>query len=65
MTTVASRTSNPTVELVDSSPLLGDPAALLERAAVDDYLFFRGLLRRTACSTSAGRSWGSSPTMAG
>src|SRR5947199_10840032 len=46
MTTVASRTSNPTVELRDSSPLLQDPRALLERAAVDGYLFFRGLLAR-------------------
>ena len=46
MTAVASRTSNPTVELRDSSALLGDPEALLERAAVDGYLFFRGLLQR-------------------
>jgi hypothetical protein len=50
MTAVASPSSrpasNPTVELVDSSPLLGDPQALVERAAVDGYLFFRGLLQR-------------------
>jgi Phytanoyl-CoA dioxygenase (PhyH) len=36
----------PTVELVDSSPLLGNPQALLDRAGVDGYLFFRGLLGR-------------------
>jgi phytanoyl-CoA dioxygenase PhyH len=36
----------PTVDLVDSTPLLGDPRALLDRAAVDGYLFFRGLLQR-------------------
>ncbi|MFC7624192.1 phytanoyl-CoA dioxygenase family protein [Microlunatus sp. GCM10028923] len=46
MTTSDIATANPTVELVDSSPLLGNPQALLERAAVDGYLFFRGLLDR-------------------
>lgn len=38
--------SNPTVKLVDSSPLLNDTAALTERAEQDGYLFFRGLLNR-------------------
>ncbi len=46
MSTSDIATANPTVELVDSSPLLGNPQALLERAAVDGYLFFRGLLDR-------------------
>lgn len=44
--TSTTTTANPTVELVDSTALLGDPAALLERAADDGYLFFRGLLDR-------------------
>ncbi|ACQ79196.1 Phytanoyl-CoA dioxygenase [Beutenbergia cavernae DSM 12333] len=44
MTTTSA--TNPTVELVDSSPLLGDPAALRERADEHGYLFFRGLLDR-------------------
>ncbi|GAA3618482.1 phytanoyl-CoA dioxygenase family protein [Microlunatus ginsengisoli] len=37
---------NPTVELVDSTPLLGRPDELLARAGTDGYLFFRGLLDR-------------------
>jgi hypothetical protein len=39
-------TENPTVELLDSTPLLSDPEALLARADELGYLFFRGLLRR-------------------
>lgn len=46
MTAVAMSSQIPTVDLVDSSGLLGDPTALLERASADGYLFFRGLLRR-------------------
>lgn len=46
MTTLAQTADAATVELVDSSPLLGDPQALLERAAADGYLYFRGLLPR-------------------
>jgi len=38
--------TNPTVELIDSTPLLTDPEALLARADELGYLFFRGLLRR-------------------
>jgi hypothetical protein len=37
---------NPTVELVDSTPLLVRPTELLARAEEDGYLFFRGLLDR-------------------
>jgi hypothetical protein len=46
MAVVAQTSEMPTVDLVDSTPLLGNPQALLDRAAVDGYLFFRGLLRR-------------------
>ncbi|WP_020576805.1 phytanoyl-CoA dioxygenase family protein [Actinopolymorpha alba] len=46
MTTATGTTTNPTVELVDSTPLLGDAQALLARAFEDGYLFFRGLLAR-------------------
>lgn len=46
MTAVVESSQIPTVDLVDSSGLLGDPTALLERASMDGYLFFRGLLRR-------------------
>jgi len=45
MTTLATG-PNPTVDLVDSTPLLGDPDALLLRADDDGYLYFRGLLAR-------------------
>lgn len=44
MSTQQIATANPTVELVDSTPLLGNPQALLDRADTDGYLFFRGLL---------------------
>src|SRR3954453_11123950 len=46
MTAVTDSSQLPTVELVDSSALLGDPQRLLDRAAGDGYLFFRGLLDR-------------------
>jgi len=48
MTTTLSHDApqNPTVELIDSTPLLADPAAMLDRATTDGYLFFRGLLDR-------------------
>ncbi|QGN33123.1 phytanoyl-CoA dioxygenase family protein [Microlunatus sp. Gsoil 973] len=46
MTAVADSTQLPSVELTDSTPLLGDPPRLLERAGTDGYLFFRGLLDR-------------------
>lgn len=46
MSAVADSSQIPVIDLVDSTGLLGDSQALLERAAVDGYLFFRGLLRR-------------------
>lgn len=46
MSTTVATAPNPTVELTDSSPLLGNSAALLERAEENGYLFFRGLLDR-------------------
>ncbi len=47
MTLTLNAAPNSTVELTDSSDLLGNAPALLERAATDGYLFFRGLLDRT------------------
>ena len=44
MTAIA--TATPTVELADSTGLLGDGAALRARSDRDGYLFFRGLLDR-------------------
>jgi len=46
MTVIADISQLPSVELTDSTPLLGQPKRLLERAAADGYLFFRGLLDR-------------------
>ena len=58
-------TANPTIELVDSNPIVDRPQALLERAADDGYLFFRGLLdpdtilnvRARLMSVSADQGW--------
>ena len=65
MTTVTDSTRIPSVELTDSTPLLGEPRLLLDRAGQDGYLFFRGLLdrekvlrvRRQVMQVVAGHGW--------
>ena len=59
------QTLTPTVDFVDSTPIIDDPEALRARAAVDGYLFFKGLLpaddvlnvRRQMLQALADRGW--------